>query len=99
QAKENLARVSDEVEVKVQTAYNKLERTKQMIAVSQELLDTRKEAQRVSAQELTNGTYLRSQAETATAQELEAVTLFLQAQLEYNQAQDELINAIGLTAQ
>ncbi|HTT19142.1 MAG TPA: TolC family protein, partial [Candidatus Sulfotelmatobacter sp.] len=31
QAKENLARVRDEVEVRVQTAYNKVERTQQMI--------------------------------------------------------------------
>ena len=38
QAKENLARISDEVEVRVQSAYNKLERTQQMVAVSQELL-------------------------------------------------------------
>src|SRR4029434_5944713 len=32
QAKENLARVSDEVELRVQTAYNKLERTRQLVA-------------------------------------------------------------------
>ena len=63
QAKENLARISDEVEVKVQTAYNKLERTEQMVAVSQELLAARKEARRVSAKGLEQGTYLRSQAE------------------------------------
>jgi len=95
QAKENLARVSDEVEVKVQTAYNKLERTEQMVAVSQELLAARKEAQRVSAQGLEKGTYLRSQAEIAVAQESEAQTLLLQSQLEYAQAQDELNEAIG----
>jgi outer membrane protein TolC len=98
QAKENLARISDEVEVKVQTAYNKLERTQQMVAVSQELLATRKEAKRVSAQELVQGAYLRSQAEAAAAQEMEAETLLLQAQLDYTQAQDELTEAIGLTA-
>jgi hypothetical protein len=45
------------------------------------------------------GAYLRSQAEAATAQEMEAETLLLQAQLEYTQAQDELTEAIGLTAQ
>jgi outer membrane protein TolC len=95
QAKENLARISDEVEVKVQTAYNKLERTKQMVAVSQELLAARKEAQRVSAQGLQRGTYLRSQAEIAIAQEAEAQTLLLQSQLEYTQAMDELNEAIG----
>ena len=98
QAKENLTRVSDEVEVRVQTAYNKVERTQQMVAVSQELLATRSEARRVSAQQLQQGTYLRSQAAAAAAQEFEAQTLLLQSQLEYAQAQDELTNAIGETA-
>lgn len=98
QAKENLARTSDEVEVKVQTAYNKLEQTEQMLAVSQELLAARKEARRVSAQGLERGTHLRSQAEAAVAQESEAQTLLLQSQLEYAQAQDELNEAIGRSA-
>jgi outer membrane protein TolC len=96
QAKENLARIRDEVEIRVQTAYNKLERTQQMVAVSQELLATRKEGRRVSAEQLARGAFLRSQADTATAQEMEAETLFLQAQLDYIQAQDELDEAVGL---
>jgi outer membrane protein TolC len=99
QAKENLARISDEVEVKVQTSYNKLERTQQMVAVSQELLTTRREAKRVSAQQLERGAYLPSQADAAVAQEFAAQTLLLQSQLEYAQAQDELTDAIGQTAQ
>jgi len=99
QAKENLARISDEIEVRVQTAYNKLERTQQMVAVSQQLLATRQEAQRVSVQQLQQGTYLRSQADAAATQELEAQTTLLQSQLEYAQAQDELTDAIGQTAQ
>jgi len=98
QANENLARITDEVEVKVQTAYNKLERTEKMIAVSQELLAARKEARRVSSQGLEQGTYLRSQADAAVAQESEAQTLLLQSQLEYAQAQDELNEAIGRNA-
>lgn len=95
QAKENLARMRDEVEVRVETAYNKLERTRQMVAVSRELLATRQEARRVSAQQLQQGAYLPSQADAAAAQELEAQTLLLQSQLEYAQADDELTDAIG----
>jgi len=76
-----------------------LERTEQMVAVSDELLATRKEARRVSAQQLEQGAYLRSQAELAAAQEFEAQTLLLQSQLDYAQAQDELTEAIGRTAQ
>ena len=97
QAKENLARISDEVELRVQTAYNKLERTQEMVGVSKELLATREEARRVSAQQLEQGAYLRSQAEVAAAQEFEAQTLLLQSQLDYAQAQDELTQATGQT--
>lgn len=97
QAEENLARMSDDVEVRVQTAYNKVERTQQMVGVSRELLATRREARRVSAQQLQQGAYLRSQADAAAAQEFEAETLLLQSQLEYAQAQDELTDAIGQT--
>src|SRR5215469_10926021 len=97
-AKENLERTSDEVEVKVQTAYNKLERTEKMLAVSQELLAARKETRRVSAQGLEKGTYLPSQAKAAVAQELDAQTQLLQSQLEYAEANDELNEAIGQSA-
>ena len=98
QAKENLARISDDVEVRVQTAYNKVDRTQEMVAVSRELFATRQEARRVAAQQLQQGIYLRSQADAAAAQEFEAQTLLLQSQLEYAQAQDELTDAIGQTA-
>jgi len=53
--KENLRRLTDEVELAVQTAYNKLERTQQMLSVSQELLATRAESSRVLQQELAHG--------------------------------------------
>jgi outer membrane protein TolC len=97
QARENLARISDEVEVRVLTTYNKLERTREMVAVSEELLALRKESRRVSAQQLERGGALRSQAQGALAQELEAKTLLLQSQLDYIQARDELIQAMGET--
>ena len=95
EAKEKLAGIRDEVEVKVQIAFNKLERTEQMVAVSQELLKARHEARRVSEQGLEHGTYMASQAESAVAQESEARTGLLQSQLEYAQARDELNEAIG----
>ena len=94
-AKENLARVSDGIEVRVQAAYNKLERTAQMVAVSRELLAARKDTRRVSIEGLAQGTYLRSQAGAALARESEAQTMLLQSQLEYALAQDELNEAIG----
>jgi outer membrane protein TolC len=97
QAKENLDRVKDEVELRVQTAYNKLERTKQMVKVSEELLALREESSRVSAQLLLRGVALKSQADSAAAQELDARTSLLRSQLDYMQAQDEITDAIGST--
>jgi outer membrane protein TolC len=95
QAKENLARISDEVELRVQTAYNKIERTRQMVAVSEELLALRGESRRVSANMLAQGSALGSQAKETTALELEARAALLQSQLDYVQAADEMNNAIG----
>jgi outer membrane protein TolC len=97
QAKENLARISEEVELRVQTAWNKLERTRQMEQVSQELLTLRVESRRVIAQQMERGAALRSQSDAATAHELDAKTLLLQAQLDYIQAHDEMTEAIGQT--
>ncbi len=97
QARENLARVKDEVELRVQTAYNKLERTRQMVKVSEELVALREESSRVSAQQLERGVALKSQADSAAAQELDARTSLLQSQLDYIQAQDEVTHAIGRT--
>jgi len=97
QAKENLARLTDEVELAVETAYNKLERTQEMRKVSEELLALRTESNRVLHEQLARGEALTSQTNMATAQELDARTLLLQSQLDYTQANDEIIHAIGRT--
>jgi outer membrane protein TolC len=99
QARENLARLTDEVELAVHSAYNKLERTQQMLSVSQELVALRSESNRVLQQELLQGAALKSQATMATAQEYDAKALLLQSQLDYAQAHDEFIHAMGLTPQ
>jgi outer membrane protein TolC len=85
------------VELTVQTAYNKLERTEEICKVSEELLALRTESNRVLQQQLVRGEALSSQARLATAQELDARTLLLQSQLDYTQANDEIIHAIGRT--
>jgi outer membrane protein TolC len=95
QAKENLAKLTDAVELSVQTAYNKLERTRQMLKVSEEVLGLRTESNRVRQQELIRGAALNSQADTAAAQEYEAKALLLQSQMDYLQAHDELLNRMG----
>jgi outer membrane protein TolC len=97
QAKENLAKLTDEVELGVETALNKLERTQQMLKVSEEVLALRSESNRVRQQELVQGAALKSQAAMATAQEYDAKALLLQSQLDYSQAHDEFIYAMGRT--
>lgn len=95
QAKENQARVKDEIELKIQTAFNKMERTRQMVDVSKQLLALREETLRVAKQHLQEGALLQSQFDLATAQELDAKTALLQSQLDYVQAGDEMEVAIG----
>jgi outer membrane protein TolC len=95
QARENLAKLTDAVDLSVETAYNKLERTQQMLKVSEEVLALRTEANRVRQQELTRGAALNSQADAATAQEFDAKALLLQSQMDYLQAHDELLDAMG----
>ena len=99
QARENLARVTDDVELSVETALNRLNRTKEMLNVSQQVLALRTESSRVTTQQFSKGEALQSQADTAVAQELDAKTLLLQSQLEYAQAHDELLQAMGKTPQ
>jgi len=96
QAKENLARLTDEVELALHTAYNRLERTQQMLRVSEEIVALRSESNRVLQQELLQGAALKSQAAMATAQEYDAKALLLQSQLNYSQAHDEFIHAMGV---
>jgi outer membrane protein TolC len=97
EAKENLARLSDDVELGVETALNKLDQTKEMVNVSEQVVALRTEASRVTADQLSRGEALQSQADAASAQELGAKALLLQSQLGYLQAHDELLEAMGIT--
>ena len=97
EAKENLAKLTDEVELAVETAYNKLERTQEMLKVSEEVLALRSESNRVLQQELLQGAALKSQAAMAAAQEYDARALLLQSQLDYSEAHDEFVHAMGST--
>jgi outer membrane protein TolC len=97
EAKENLAKQTDQVELAVETAYNRLERTRQMLKVSEDVVALRSESNRVLQQELLQGAALKSQAAMSTAQEYEATALLLQSQLAYSQAHDEFIHAMGQT--
>jgi hypothetical protein len=49
----------------------------------------------VRQQELIQGAALNSQADSAAAQEYDAKALLLQSQMDYLQAHDELLDAMG----
>jgi hypothetical protein len=68
-----------------------------MLKVSEEIVALRSESNRVLQQELLQGAALKSQAAMATAQEFDAEALLLQSQLNYSQAHDEFIHAMGGT--
>jgi outer membrane protein TolC len=99
QARENLSRVTDDVELGVETALNKLDRTKEMVDVSEQVVALRDESSRVTSQQLVRGEAVQSQADAAAAQELDAKALLLQSQLGYLQAHDELLQAMGVAPQ
>ena len=96
EAKETLARITDNVDVAVETALNRLDRTKQMVSVSEQVVALRTESRSVSAQQLIKGEALQSQTDTAVAQELDAKALLLQSQFDYIRAHDQLLQAMGL---
>ena len=81
----------------METAANKLERTREMVKVSEEIFALRAESSRVSAHQLERGEALRSQAAAAVAQEFDAKSLLLRSQLEYVHARDEMVQAMGQT--
>jgi len=66
-----------------------------MLKVSEEVVALRTESDRVMQQKLLQGAALNSQAANATAQQYDAKALLLQSQLDFLQANDELLNAIG----
>ena len=68
-----------------------------MRRVSEELLTLRTESNRVLHEELTRGEALSSQADMGTAQELDAQTLLMQSRLDYTQANEEIVHAMGRT--
>jgi len=97
QAKENLAKLTDEVELAI---HNCLQQTRKDGADAEGVGRGCGSAQRVepcAAARLLQGATLKSQAAMATAQEYDAKVLLLQSQLGYSQAHDEFIHAMGLT--
>jgi len=97
QAQENLARLKEAVSVQVERSYNKVERTKQMLRVADEVVRLRAEGEQLAEKQFTQGVILVSNRRQASAANYKAQADLLQAQLAYLLAGAELEQTIGRT--
>ncbi len=97
QAEENLERLKEEVAVVIEKSYNKVERTKSMVQVANQVVALRKESERLARNQLTQGVVLVSEGRQATAATYKAQAEFLQASLGHLLAWAELEQAVGRT--
>jgi outer membrane protein TolC len=97
QTEENLRRLKEEVAVGIERSYNKVERTRNMVQVANEVLKLRQESERLAQNQLTQGVLLVSERRQATAASYKAQAESLQASLGYLLARTELEQAAGRT--
>jgi outer membrane protein TolC len=97
QAEENLQRLKDKVAVDIQKSYNKLERTKHMVDVADQVVKLRQESERLAKNEVAEGVVLVSQHRQSTADSYKAQADYLEASLGYLLAWAELEQTAGRT--
>ena len=98
EAEENLKRVKDEVEVRINMIYNKLELARATIEVRREYLAARQESARLNEDQFKQGVTLASQRDGSRAQAMKARAGLLDASLAYLLARDDLTRTLGGTA-
>jgi outer membrane protein TolC len=97
EAEENLRRLKDQAAVGIEKSYNKLERTKRLVQVADQVVKLRQESERLTQNQLTQGVVLVSDRRQSTAATYKAQADFLQASLGYLLAWAELEQAVGRT--
>lgn len=97
EAEENVRRLKDEVSVSIQRSYDKLQRTKSMLEVAQQVVKLRQESERLAQNQLAQGEVLVSASRQATAASYKAQADWLQANLGYLLAWAELQESAGIT--
>ncbi len=97
EAEENLHKLKDEVAVTIQRSYNKVERTRNMVQVANQVVKLRQESERLAENQRNQGVILVSDRRQATAANYKAQADFLQADLGYLLAWAELQQAVGRT--
>jgi outer membrane protein TolC len=97
EAEENLRRLKDDVAVSIERSYNKVQRTKSLVEVAQQVVKLRQESERLAQNQLAQGVVLVSDRRQATAAEYKAQADLLQANLGYLLAWAELQESAGMT--
>jgi len=97
QAEENLRRLEDQIAVGIERSYNKVQRTRNLVQVANQVVKLRQEGERLAGNQLTQGVALISDQRQATAATYKAQADFLQASLGYLLAWAELEQAVGRT--
>jgi len=97
-AEENLRHLRNQVLIRVQKAYRKLDRSRQMIELAQEAAALRRESARLSSDQMDAGVIVKATYEEAGADAAKSEAELLQAELGYRLAKAEFDQAMGLTA-
>ena len=95
EAEVNLAKIEDEVEVQVESAYDKVEQLQDLAGVAAEVLHAREEASRVTDRRFEQDAALASAKAAAHAKALGARASYLEATLGLSLAQGDLKRTIG----
>ena len=92
-----MSRLKEEVAVGIERSYNRVERTKSLVQVADQVVKLRQESERLAKNQLTQGVVLVSERRQATAASYKAQADYLQASLGYLLAWAELEQAVGRT--
>jgi outer membrane protein TolC len=95
QAEINLTKTEEEVTVRVETAYDKVEQLRSMVAVADEARQVRIEAARITDRQYEQNAALASAKAEAHAKSISAEASFLEVNLGLSLAQGELKRTIG----
>jgi outer membrane protein TolC len=97
EAEENLQRLKDNISAQVERTYNAVERTKNLVAVADQVVALRRESERLSHNQVTDGVVTLASALEATSATYKSQSDLLQANLNFMLAWAELKQTIGQT--
>jgi outer membrane protein TolC len=97
EAEENLQRLKDSISAQVERSYNALERTKNLVAVADKVVALRRESERLSKNQVSEGVVTAANNLEAVSATYKSQVDLLQANLNYMLAWAQLKQTIGQT--